>query len=451
MISSSAAVPVLAARLSIATAKILNYALAPSPATIFGCLLPAPWLGMLAGLLLAFGPMLGFGLALPDRFAPLTLAVTHWLVLGMLAPIMIGALFQLMPVVAGQTVAWARTISPFVALISAVIAACLSMGFLRGDTTGFIWAARLAGILYGSVVLALATTAWRIHVVDATTRTLRWIALALAIVVVLGIALAGSFAGWWQIDVSRWLDLHVAWGLVGWIATLVIGVASTTVPMFWQTVRPASASYWQRSLPGVLWLPLFLFFFSGFRQFSIVLGCAILASISSIAMRAVWHAKRSVDPAWILWLTCSMCWLLAALLTALFSVFGTHFSAELTLAFPWWIGVLVLVGGAVLPVNAMLGKIIPFLIFLHLRRQIPLGRRVPAMQAVLPPQRLKWQARLVLLALVLLLLLPLSPGIFAVLAGIAFAASQGLMGALLMLSLFRYRRELRSVILARSS
>ncbi len=432
-----------------ATIKILNYELAPSPATIFGCLLPAPWLGMLAGLLLAFGPMFGLASGLPDRFAPLTLAVTHWLVLGMLAPIMIGALFQLLPVVAGQTVAWARYISPFVSLTSAMIAANLSLGFLQGDMTGFAWAARLAALLYGAVVLALATTAWRVSVVDATTRTLRWIALALALVVALGIALAGSFAGWWQIDVSRWLDLHVAWGLVGWIATLVIGVASTTVPMFWQTVRPSS--YWQRALPGVLWLPLLLLFFPIPAQFSLLLGCAIVAGFATIALRAVWLAKRSFDPAWSLWVVCAMSWLSAALLTAISSLFGGYFSAGLTSAFPWWIGVLALVGGAVLPVNAMLGKIIPFLIFLHLRRQTPVGRRVPTMQAVLPPQRLQWQARLVLLALVLLLLLPLAPTVFATLAGIAFAASQGLMGALLMMSLFRYRRELLHVILGKST
>ncbi len=397
---------------------------------------------MLAGLLLAFGPAQG----LPDRFAPLTLAVTHWLVLGMLAPIMIGALFQLMPVVAGQTVAAARFISPFVALISALIAASLSMGFLHGDTVGFAWAARLAGMLYGAVFLALATTAWRVTVVDATTRTLRWIALALAIVVALGIALAGSFFGWWQIDVTRVLELHVAWGILGWIGTLVIGIASTTVPMFWQTQRPTKL--WQASLPGVLWLPLALFLIPVLWEFSLLFACAVVAGLSLIAMRAVWQAKRSFDPAWILWLSCCISWCLAATLTVIHILFSAHFPAALTQAFPWWIGVLALVGGAVLPVNAMLGKIIPFLIFLHLRRQIPARRRVPTMQAVLPPQRLQWQARLVLVALVLLLILPLAPGVLGVIAGIAFAASQGLMGALLMLSLFRYRRELLSVILS---
>ena len=275
----------------LATIKILNYQLAPSPATIFGCLLPAPWLGMLAGLLLAFGPAQG----LPDHFSPLTLAITHCLVLGMLAPIMIGALFQLMPVVAGQTVAAAHFISPFVALGSALIASALSTGFLIGDRLGFVWAAILALVLYGAVAIALAWTAYRVIALDATIRTLRWIALALSIGVGLGIALAGNFAGWWQIDVARVLELHVAWGILGWIGTLLIGIASTTVPMFWQTRRPSKA--WHASLPAVLWVPLILLFVSSLRQFSLLSACFVVLCLSLIALRAVWQAKRSFDPA----------------------------------------------------------------------------------------------------------------------------------------------------------
>jgi hypothetical protein len=426
----------------LATVKILNYELAPSPATIFGCLLPAPWLGMVAGLLLAFGPNAG----LPDRFAPLTLAITHCLVLGMLAPIMIGALFQLMPVVGGQTVKAARSISPFVAFGSALIAAALSFAFLFGDTRGFLFAAGLAALLYGAVVLALAHTAWRVSVIDATTRTLAWICVPLASVVSLGIGLAAALAGSWQIDVLYFLDLHVAWGALGWIASLLIGVGSTVVPMFWQTPKPSL--WWQRSLPGLLCLPLLAMPFTLLRASAILLACLLVMVFALFAMRAVWRAKRSFDPAWILWLVCTASWFFAALLTASSALFEAQLPASINASLPWWIGVLALVGGAVLPVNAMLGKIIPFLVFLHLRRQIPMGRRVPTMQAVLPPRRLKWQARLLLLALLLLLLLPVMPSMLASAAGLAFALSQGMMGALLMLCLFSYRRELLPVLLA---
>ncbi|MFZ6719205.1 hypothetical protein [Undibacterium sp. Ji49W] len=429
-----------------ASTKVLNYELSPSPATIFGCLLPAPWMGVLTGLLLAFGPQQG----LPYRFAPLTLALTHCLVLGMLAPIMIGALFQLMPVVAGQAVPGARKIAPVVALGSALIAASLSLGFLHGITAGFIVAGALASLLYGAVTLALLMAACKIAVVDATTRTLRWVTLAFFLVVALGISLAGNFAGWWQLDVMYLLDLHVAWGLTGWIATLVVGVASTTVPMFWQTRRPST--YWQIALPGVLWLPLLLGFWPALQQFALFLACLVIVLLASIAFVAIWRAKRRFDPAWGLWLVCAASYMCAALMAALPPVLkhvdGLVLPELISQALPWWIAVLILVGGAVLPVNAMLGKIIPFLIFLHLRRQTPMGQRVPTMQAVLPPQRLLWQARLVLLAFGLLLLLPLAPIWLTPIAGIAFSLSQACLGGLLIMCLMRYRHELKAIFKA---
>lgn len=419
------------------TAKILSYELSPSPATIFGCLLPAPWLGVAAGLMLAFFPLQG----LPERFSPLTLAVTHCLALGMLAPVMTGALFQLMPVVAQQAVPAARMIAPFVAVGSALIVAGLSAGFLYGMQSGFMFAAGLAALLYGSVVIALLLAAWHIQVVDATTRTLRWAGLMLGIVVALGIALAGQFAGWWQLDIMFILPRHVAWGLVGWIACLVLGVATTTVPMFWQTRRPSL--HWQAGLPGLLWLPLCLAIWPAFWSAALYLGCGIMATLAFISLVAVWHARRRFDPAWPLWLTCAGSWLLAAILCTLNpDVLPT----QLATALPWWTGVLALVGGAVLPVNAMLGKIIPFLVFLHLRRQTPAGQRVPTMQAVLPPQRLVWQTRLVLLSLLLLLALPFAPSRLALIAGLAFALAQAWMGILMLVTLWRYRQELRTVL-----
>ncbi|MFZ6771313.1 hypothetical protein ACO0LB_01220 [Undibacterium sp. SXout7W] len=433
--------------------NILNYELAPSPATVFGCLLPAPWLGMVAGLLLVFVPLSTSLSGLPDRFSPLTLALTHVLVLGMLTPVMIGALFQLMPVVAGQTVRAARWIAPFVALGSALIASGLAIGFLKGQRLGFILAAVLAVMLYGAVILALATTAWRITVTDATTRTLRYIPIAFAAVIAFGVTLAGNLVGWWHIDLMSVLNLHVAWGLYGWIAALVAGVASTVVPMFWQTRRPDAR--WQRSLPAIFLFPLCFASLPSLWLAALSCACLLMWGFGLLALRALWRAKRRFDPAWIMWLVSTCSWLLAAAMTMLMSVtsayFPTYLPQSLTACMPWWIGVLSLVGGAVLPVNAMLGKIIPFLVFLHLRRQIPSGRRVPTMQAVLPPQRLRWQAWLVLSALCLLLVLPVAPAMFAPIAGIVFAMSQAYMGSLLLLTLLRYRKELRSLFLTRTA
>lgn len=443
------------------TNKILSYDLAPSPSSIFGCLLPAPWLGVAAGLLLAFGPSSG----VPDRFSPLVLASTHVLVLGMLAPIMIGALFQLLPVVGGQLVSGAKWVAPFVALGSAGVALGLSIGFLRGERWDFVWALGLAVPLYGAVILVLARAGWRMVLpahADASLTVLRWISVTLALTVGFGIALAGSFAGWWQLDVLAALRLHVAWGGVGWIAALLLGIASTVVPMFWQTPKPSW--HWQRWVPGVLWLLLLGMSLSGFVELAhawsrllvlllSLLLALLIAALAVLALFALSRAKRRFDPAWILWVGCALSWLLCALLYLLGQVVTVE-SARLASAISWWIGVLGLIGGAVFPVNAMLGKIIPFLVFLHLRRQIAIDhaapKRIPTMQEIILPQYLRWQARVLMLSLCLLLLLPISPEILLPLAGISFAASQALLASLLLRALFRYRRELRYALFSAS-
>jgi hypothetical protein len=421
---------------------ILNYELSPNPATIFGCMLPAPWLGAMAGLLLAFGPLDGF----PHRFSALNLALVHCLALGMLAPIMIGALFQMFPVIAGENVSGSRFIAPFVAIGSATIAIGLSVGFISHLAIGFIIAMGVATVLYGAVFVALIVTVFKVNIVDATTRSLCLAPLALACVVGLGIVLAGTFAGWWSINLPYFLNMHVAWGSVAWLASLILGVASTVVPMFWQTKRPNKL--WQRYVPWVLWPALLLLPFSLFfpvlTQASIQLSCVLIALFSSIALYEIWHAKRHFDPAWPLWLVCAASWLLAALLTSILSGLYDFIPDYWQVIMPWWIGCLVLVGGAVFPVNAMLGKIIPFLIFHHLRRQIPLGIRVPTMQAILPVQRLKWQARIACFTLLLLLSLPALPEKMRIVAGLSFALSQTLLGSFLLMSLFRYRHELRA-------
>lgn len=396
---------------------------------------------MLAGVLLACAPALHLADDLPARFAPLTLTLTHTLVLGMLVPVMIGALFQLMPVVGGQTVYAARWMAPFIAPVSTLIAICLGIGFLMGRNSAFLVAGILAALMYGCACLALLQTGLRIVATDATTRTLRYIALALGMVILCGVTMAGSFSGWWRINFWHWLNLHVAWGLAGWIGTLVLAIATTVVPMFWQTRR--AGKNWQRSLPFCLWLPLLLALYPGWQQAAILVLCMVLIGYLILAMHALWHARRRFDPAWILWLTACFSGLGACGLTAALILAADKIPQEWQVVFSWWVGVFALVGVAVLPVNAMLGKIIPFLVFLHLRRKTPMGQRVPTMQDVLPPARLRWQARTLLLALSLLLLLPFSPVILATLAGTAFAVSQAMLASYLLLALLRYHTELK--------
>lgn len=403
-------------------APALAFERAPQPGLVFGCLLPAPWVGVAAGLLLAFGPLDG----LPDRFAPLSLSLVHLLALGMLLPVMLGALFQLLPVLAGVPVPLARWLAPGVALCCVGTASALAAGFLHGAALGFRWAGWLGAPLLGLPALAICLAGWRVVAVNASTRMLRHIGLALLLTLLLGALLASVFGAGLALPLPWLLDWHIAWGLGGWLATLLAGVAATVLPMFWQTPRlPAAA---ERLLPWLLYIPLALGGLEGaglllpWRQMALA-GVGLLASLG---LFGVLRAARKHDPAWLLWLCALLSWWLVAAL----GLARDYLPAQWPLG--WWLGVLALVGGAVLPVNAMLGKIIPFLVWLHLRRRLPARVRVPPMQSLLRPAWQRAQVASLLLALAALLALPLQPTALALPAGLLFALSQAGLGGLLL-------------------
>lgn len=429
-------------------APTLFYERMPAPGVVFGCLLPVPWAGAAAGLLLALGPADG----LPDRFAPLTLALVHALAVGTLLPAMLGALFQLFPVVAGVRVPGARWVSPCVAATCVATAVALGAGFLGAGRSAFALAAWF-GVPLLAIPAALLVLAG-LHVGKTETRqgtwgtirTLRRIGWALLLTLASGATLGtvlglGMFA-----PPPVLLDLHVGWGLGGWLATLLAGVASTVLPMFWQTRRlPAR---WQRWMPGWLWAPLLLGTVAGWLG-----GAALwqtwawlaLGALSAVGLRAVCGARRRHDPGWPLWLGAAGAWSMVAAL----GLAAHWLPADWPVA--WWMGVLALVGGGVLPINAMLGKIIPFMVWMHLRRRVPRHVRLPAMQTLIGERQQRWHARVLLLALAGLLLVPLHPGAMAVPAGGLFALSQLWLGVQLCRALLTFRQVSRAFARARSN
>jgi len=139
--------------------------------------------------------------------------------------------------------------------------------------------------------------------------------------------------------------------------------------------------------------------------------------LGTCALKAAWRARRRHDPKWVLWPVSALSLLLAALLTTASALMPNQMPA----AAQWCIDVLALVGGGVLPVNAMLGKIVPFLVWLHLRRLLPPRARVPAMQVIISPDSQKRQGWMVLAAFLVLLAVPLAPGLLAKVGGVLFA------------------------------
>ncbi|NUO87838.1 MAG: hypothetical protein HOQ37_17235, partial [Cupriavidus sp.] len=216
---------------------------------------------------------------------------------------------------------------------------------------------------------------------------------------------------------------------------------ATVLPMFWQTPRlPAALARW---LPLGHWAPLAVFsaalvLWPGdpvLARAALVVWLSFVAVLGACGLVGTLRARRRHDPLWPLWPVACASMVGAAVLGVAAVVLP---AASRPLA--WWAGTMALVGVGVLPVTAMLGKIVPFLVWLHLRRMLPPRARVPAMQAIIAPGWQRGQAWLLLAAYAVLLALPLAPALLARVGGLLLAGANAWLGWQLLAALRCMRR-----------
>jgi hypothetical protein len=399
------------------------------PARFF---LTAPLFAIAAGLLLAWqGPTI-----LISRWMPGALAATHLIAIGYLGHIMCGALLQMLPVVAGAPVPAVRLVGTLTHLLLTCGASGLAWGLGSGGATALLFGGICTGLGFLVFVVPVAIALVQARGVQGTLRALRSAALSLVVTVVLGLLLVAFVLGWLRLpDFARAVDAHAAWGLMGWVGLLVVGVAIQVLPMFY--VTPAYPELLRRWLVPALLIGIIgssVAWVSGYDLLGQVLfGATGLGFVGFAVITLVLIRRRQrprLDPTLIHW------W--SAMLSICMAAVAWAFAAPPTL-----IGVLLLVGlGVGLPAG-MLFKIMPFLTWFHLQhRQLAARRfdlRIPHMGGLLPVRWAQAQVGLHLLALGLLCGSVLVPAL-ARPAGIVLASSALVLLILLIGVARAYRR-----------
>lgn len=399
------------------------------PARFF---LTAPLFAIAAGLLLAWqGPTL-----LVSRWMPGALAATHLIAIGYLGLIMCGALLQMLPVVAGASVPAVRLVGTLTHLLLTGGAAGLAWGLGGGGATALLLGGVSTGLGFLVFVVPVTIALVRARGVPGTLLALRSAALALVVTVILGLLLVAVVLGWLRLpDFALVVDAHAAWGLMGWVGLLVMGVAIQVLPMFY--VTPAYPAPLRRWLAPALLIGIAgasVVWVSGDELLGrLLFGAVGLGFVGFAVMTLVLIRRRQrprLDPTLIHW------W--SAMLSIVMTVLAWAFAAPPTL-----VGLLALVGlGIGLPAG-MLFKIMPFLTWFHLQhRQIAARRfdlRIPHMGGLLPIRWAQAQVGLHLLALLLLCGSFLVPAL-ARPAGLVLALSALLLLTLLIGVARTYRR-----------
>lgn len=401
----------------------------------------APVFGIGAGLLLL---VVGAD-ALTSRWAPATLALTHLFTAGFLLQVMLGALFQVLPVAAGANVARPLQVARIVHATTTAGAFCLVVGLLGAGAPLLHLAGALLAVGIGSFLVAAAVALHRVPNTNPTAAAIKLALAGLAVTAGLGLALLAAWSGGRAWPLRLLTDLHATWGLLAWCGTLLAGVAYVVVPMFQLT--PGYSARFSRWFAPLLLAAVLLWSLLRSLEWELPASVMQLVVAGLAALFAGWtlalqrRSKRGRADATMRFWRVGMS---AAVAAATLLLATTLLDPEANWPQPALvIGTLAVGGALVSVVSGMLYKILPFLSWLHLQNAV--GGRVPHMGQYLPERFMHWQFRAHVLGVVLFLAAILAPAWLARPAGAALLLANGLLLANLLMVLRRYaalRRQL---------
>jgi len=333
--------------------------------------------------------------ALSTPWAPQTLALTHAGTLGVLAMGMVGALYQMTPVIAGTPVPFTRIAHIVQALLLAGLA-----GFIWRLLGGPVFAMSAAILCFTIALLAfLLPLGWALRRPGTNNETVQGMRLAvvsLAAVTLIGLIMARGYSGYgFPENRFLWMQIHLTLALLGWVGGLIMSVSWQVIPMFY--LAPAASKTTMRWLFGLLLSGLLLPFVAIFTGDEIcdfltpgqlaALGALPAALVTwlihpALILRNISRRKRKRRDA-------SLMFWKAGLVNALLLI--PIAIVVLLLPEPRWqvlFGWVAIWGWAGMIMHGMLSRIVPFLVWFH-RYSARVGLEpVPSMRTLLPQQRI---------------------------------------------------------------
>lgn len=402
---------------------MLSFEKAPPLSAPLRFFLTAPLFSLAAGLLLlGAGPDL-----LASRWMPGLLAATHLITVGFMLQVMLGALIQILPVVAGANLSNPLQVARWLHAALTLGTLLLAGGFLFGKP-GLLGAA--AAMLGLAVAAFLVLTGRALAGVPSTSPTIHGLKLALAGLagaVGLGAWLALAIAGGWAVPLELLTDLHAGWALGAWAGVLLAAMAFVVVPMFQLTPGyPARPGWWfPRAMFGLMLAWALAVFLDSAMAIRCCQGLAALLGLAFALLTLRLQAQRRrarADATYRYWQLglASVFFALAMLLTAAVWPALMADSRWSLLA-----GILLLVGGFMSFIVGMLYKIVPFLAWLHLQNVATGGAPAPNMKRLLPEVAMTRQLQAHAVALAVLLAAAVNPEWLARPAGAALALASG--------------------------
>lgn len=417
---------------------LLSFEQSPPLAAPLRFFLSAPLFIVLAGVLL----VVDGGALLGSRWSPATLAATHLLTIGFMLQVMLGALIQILPVVAGANLARPALVAALVHPAINLGALAMAAGFLFAEARWLQLAAALLGLGLAVFLGVAGRAVFRVPSTSPSIRGLKLALLALAATVGSGLFMLLVLAGGWPVALPGLANLHAGWGLAGWAGVLLAAVAYVVVPMFQLTPGyPARPAWWfpPATLAALLLSTLAVVVDAGWLNLigRLLLAVVALAFIAQTLKLQAGRRRARPDATFRYW----QLGLGATLAALLMLVVETLLPAGVVLPAEWTVllGVLVLVGGFLPFIIGMLYKIVPFLLWFDLQHRSLPGKAVPAMNKLLDEPRMRGQLHSFFAAFALSTVSVAAPAWLAIPAGLALIVAGGWLAYNLLRAVLRHR------------
>ncbi|NPA27598.1 MAG: hypothetical protein GXN91_00925, partial [Epsilonproteobacteria bacterium] len=324
---------------------------APPIKVVLRFFLTGSFFGIVAGLYALFAPNI-FEIASTH-----TIILTHILTLGVMASFMLGALFQMLPVLCGAAILTPIPTSlkiHYSLLIGVIflIATFYTSSFNISLFAIFFLSAALLGAFYTLTKELLSIT----HNNSSFGMLLSLFSLFFLTLIGFALLLVRVGVGW-DTDYLLVKEIHISFAIFGWVSLLIMAVAFQVIEMFYVTL--AYPSWFAKYAPLLIFALLLieLIFKLTFLKYIIA---AILALFAILTIVRLVKRKRKVNDATIWFWLLSMGSLLLFVLFLFIDIFFPLNYFYLGIFFSFF---------AISAIFAMSYKIVPFLVWFHLNAQ----------------------------------------------------------------------------------
>jgi hypothetical protein len=322
----------------------------------------APLFGILAGILLLFSD----SASLMSRYSIDAIVIAHLITIGVFGFIMLGALTQMLPVLASANIPKVKLVSSISHILILLGLLLMAFGLKTSASLALFFAALLLG---GGFLLIILSMLYAIRGVEHFTASVKGMLVSLIfafMIVVMGVYLLYGYS---VNDITEFhyivANIHSVWAVFGFAGVLIIGVAFQVLPMFY--VAPRFKKFCKKrvvlliSIGLLIWMVLSLYA-EGYALYAKLWIATFFWAFATTVWLKFNKRKRPISDVTVWYWRAASIFLTLGSFLWIFDEFFKH-------QYIVMVGILI-GGGFILSIMlGMLYKIVPFLVWFHLNAE----------------------------------------------------------------------------------